>query len=227
MSQDVIALRFLAFACGSFSNAFFPTFHAILGDLGGNRSVSFTVKIIFANAGQLTGWIVGVVVLRQEFVDYNLVWASLLTLFTLGSVVASRIPETRPVGPGHSTSTSSTPNVFAALYFAIHSPFLFRWCIAKFLALFGLSVMSLLKSFVLSAYDWRQGTLEAAMGVFFIISAASTLAGPWFVDRYSVETVVERCTLMGAVSLSMLLFAPVGSFFCACAAFIQAGACTI
>ena len=61
-----------------------------------------------------------------------------------------------------------------------------------------------------------------------MISATSTLAGPWFVDRYSVETVVERCTLMGAISLSMLLFAPWGSLFCAVAAFLQAaGACTI
>ena len=224
-SHDVIALRFVAFACSSASTGFFPTFHTILGDCGGNRSVSFTVKIIFANAGQLIGWIVGVIILRQEFVDYTFMWLALLTVFALGTVVASRIHETRPIGPSH---PSSSPNVFAALYFAMHSPFLLRWCIAKFLALFGLSVMSLLKSFVLSAYDWRQGTLEGAMGVFFVISAASTLAGPWFVDRYSVETVVERCTLMGAVSLSMLVFAPLGSVFCAGAAFFQAaGACTI
>lgn len=225
VSQDVIALRFLAFACSSASAAFFPTFHAILGDCGGNRSVSFTVKIIFANAGQLIGWIVGVAILRQEFVDYTFMWVALLTIFSFGSVVACRIEESRPVGLN---PASSSPNVFAALYFAIQNPFLLRWCIAKFLALFGLSVMSLLKSFVLSAYDWRQGTLEGAMGVFFMISATSTLAGPWFVDRYSVETVVERCTLMGAISLSMLLFAPLGSLFCAFAAFLQAaGACTI
>ena len=188
--------------------------------------MSFTVKIIFAHAGQLIGWIIGVAILRQEFVDYTFMWVALLAIFAFGSVVACRIQESRPVAPtGHS---SSSPNVFAALYLAIQNPFLLRWCIAKFLALFGLSVMSLLKSFVLSAYDWRQGTLEGAMGVFFVISATSTLAGPWFVDRYSVETVVERCTLMGAISLSMLLFAPLGSLFCAGAAFIQAaGACTI
>mmetsp|Transcript_36925 Transcript_36925/g.82516 ORF Transcript_36925/g.82516 Transcript_36925/m.82516 type:complete len:467 (+) Transcript_36925:70-1470(+) len=223
-SQDVLALRFLAFACSSVCAAFFPTFHAILGDCGGNRSVSFTVKIIFANAGQLVGWIIGVVILRQEYVDYTFMWTSLIAIFSLGSVVACRIQESRPTGSGQ----LSSPNVFAALYFALQNPFLLRWCVAKFLALFSLSVMHLLKSFVLSAYDWRQGTLEGVMGAFFFISAASTLAGPWFVHRYSVETVVERCTLMGAISLSILIFAPLGSFFCATAAFMQAAAaCTI
>ena len=77
----------------------------------------------------------------------------------------------------------------AGLIFVGGDRFLPRWCLAKFLLVLGLTVLPLLRAFVLTAYEWRQGYFELLQGAVGTVGVLSTVAGPPLMRLWSTEVV--------------------------------------
>lgn len=228
----------LAFVVRGLTQTFFPTWHSILGDHGGNRSVSFTIKIICAQLGHAVGWMVGLPVLRNELLDYSGAWLICLVIFGAGMVLLRRVEESLParqlsnqteVDDVGSEPSAEQPLLSAAPFQQLlREPFFARYCVSKFFLVFGASVVFLLKSFVLSAYEWPQGRLESIYGFAGVIGVLSTLCGPALVRRTSIEIVLRRCVLAVTLALSLLTLAPISPVFCLSAVFlVSSSACVI
>lgn len=225
-------LLLTAFGIRGLTSAFAPTFSSIIGDRGGDRSLAFTVKLVCGLLGSGIGWAAALLVLRAELTDYSRVWAACLAFFGVATCLAMRIRESLPAHAGRTklpqvsdddTETDAQPPVSLGLQLAdslaayvtlVKEPFFFRYCLSKFLSAFGISVVFLLRSYVLSAYDWPQGRLEALSGVVGTCALLSTMCGPALIQRFSVEAVLLRCSLVVAAAMTLLCAAPLGPMFC-------------
>mmetsp|Transcript_106418 Transcript_106418/g.338903 ORF Transcript_106418/g.338903 Transcript_106418/m.338903 type:complete len:447 (+) Transcript_106418:99-1439(+) len=201
-----------AFFIRGLTGAFFSTLKSILGDAGGDRSLAYTVKNVFAAAGHGLGWLTALRILKLEMVDYAGVWRLCIGIFCVGTLVATQIPESLP-----SRRKDAAVRLSLALdpvRFLLREPFMVRWCAAKFFIFLGLSVSFLLRSFVLAAFKWRQGRFEALMGFAGGLAAVSTICAPSLIRRFSTHTVASRSALLAASCSSILVFAPLGPAFC-------------
>lgn len=221
----------VAFVAKGVTHGFFATFHSILGDLGGNRGVSFTIKIAAAHGGQFLGWGAALTIMRMEVLDYSVIWLVSIGLFALGTVAAMQIQESLPKASLPTVSQNATliAAVIQIPYLVWHEPFLMRWFAGKFVIVMGGSVLFLLRSFVLTAFDWRQGTFEAMTGVLGgSLVFVSTLGGPVLMRKWSTESLVRRCSLLAALAVSILILAPCGAIFCLLPVLmLAAGSCTV
>lgn len=211
-SQGSWPMLVCAFIIRGLTSVFFATFHAILADLGGNRSMAFTIKIASAQLGHCVGWAVALYVLHLEVLEYMHVWRACFCIFLVGGIAAMWIQESLP-----STSKSETscagPSM-QAVSFLLRDPFLIRWCIAKFFLVLGLSVVFIMRSFVIAVYDWKQGSFELFLGLSAIAGGSSTLAAPMLIRSWSAKTVVLRAAMLLSFAHTVLLLAPLNPMFC-------------
>lgn len=193
--------------------------------------MAFTLNILCAQMGVGIGWALSLAVLRAELLDYSPVWIVCLTGFGVSSFLALRIDESLPahidVGKavGAESEVVKSPSSgmitggqlgtsIVAFKQLMCDPFFLRYCTSKFMSAFGFTVVFLLRSYVLSAYDWPQGRFEALTGLIGLCGVVSTLCGPALIRRFTVEVVLQRSALMVALALTLLCLAPLGPAFC-------------
>lgn len=220
-SIPIIVFSYFVRGC---TGAFFATFKAILADLGGNRSLAYTVKALFAFGGHGFGWLMALIILRRNLVDYSVVWWMCMAICAAGVAFSTQISESVHKKP--KVGEFSLTFLREPFLFVMRERFMTRWCAAKFFIILGVSVAFILKSFVLSAFGWRQGRFEALMGIAGAIGAASTCCAPMLIRMFSTQVVVCRTALLAAIATTCLVFAPAGPIFCLLPALAKAsGSC--
>jgi len=199
-----------AFALKGVTGAFSATFLAILGDQGGDTSLSFSTKILIGHVAQAFGWAASIWILRLNLLDYTKIWYTLTGMFLVGCIVATQIAESLPGVPAQTISL----RVVLEPVELLRDHFLRKFFASQFALILGVVAFFLLRSFVLTAYGWHQGSFELLLGFAGVFGCLSVACAPALVRRWSAERVLQRSALLGVIALTVLCLAPLGPAFC-------------
>lgn len=205
----LLAAAYMIHGC---TTSFNTVFSAIIADLSGpdERASFFTFFGIVTMLSTSFSQVLSLIIQKQYLTDYSSIFFTICCISIIAGM-ASKYLIKETIANNHKILADQFPNPLSSFKLLIEDSFLITFCVGLFLFVIGIMSFTILSSFTMSVYGWRQGDLQLKFIPFAPLALFSLFISSSLISYFGSDVVLSISLILVVVAQLFMCMLPLST----------------